>query len=271
MIRFSIITINYNNAIGLEKTIQSVISQNYSALEYILIDGNSSDGSKEILKKYESTVNHIVSEKDKGIYDAQNKGIKIATGDFLVFLNSGDCFTNNNVLKNVAESIANKNIKIAYGNTQLINRDGNITSLVPPDELNLNFWYMNTLNHQAVFAHQSLFNEIGNFSINFRYASDFEFLFKAFKKHPSHFFHMDFFVCNYDNSGITSNKEIEDLIISERIKILKSNTSFFEYIKMRNYYFKSISNKKKISFLMRHNWILKYSLKPIRELFRKNN
>jgi glycosyltransferase involved in cell wall biosynthesis len=88
--RLSIITINLNNASGLQKTFDSIFSQDFTAIEYIVIDGQSEDGSQELIKQYAGKINYCISEKDTGIYNAMNKGISKATGDYLLFLNSGD-------------------------------------------------------------------------------------------------------------------------------------------------------------------------------------
>ena len=97
--KYSIITVNYNNKEGLRKTIESVISQTFRDFEYIVIDGGSSDGSAELLKEYSDKITYWVSEPDKGIYNGMNKGIAKATGDYLNFMNSGDCFYDQQVLK----------------------------------------------------------------------------------------------------------------------------------------------------------------------------
>src|ERR1700757_1115246 len=100
MPKLSIITINFNDQLGLSKTIKSVISQTISDFEFIIIDGASSDKSLDIIKHYADKISFWVSEKDNGIYDAQNKGIAKATGDYLLFLNSGDCFYNEHIVEN---------------------------------------------------------------------------------------------------------------------------------------------------------------------------
>lgn len=100
--KYSIITVNYNNKEGLRNTIESVIHQTYRDFEFIVIDGGSTDGSAEVLKEYDSQITYWVSEKDKGIYNAMNKGIAKATGDYLNFMNSGDCFYDEGVLGRVA-------------------------------------------------------------------------------------------------------------------------------------------------------------------------
>ena len=99
--KYSIITVNYNNKEGLRKTIESVVRQTYRDFEFIVIDGGSTDGSTDILKEYDEQINYWVSEKDSGIYNAMNKGIKKSIGDYLIFMNSGDCFYQNDVLETV--------------------------------------------------------------------------------------------------------------------------------------------------------------------------
>jgi glycosyltransferase involved in cell wall biosynthesis len=112
--RFSIITINYNNALGLIKTIESVKIQLFNDFEFIIIDGNSSDNSKEVIKENLNSISYWVSENDNGVYHAMNKGLKIAKGEYCIFLNSGDYFYNSNVLFQVTDSILNNSV-LVYG------------------------------------------------------------------------------------------------------------------------------------------------------------
>ena len=99
--KYSIITINYNNADGLRRTIESVVSQTYADYEYLIIDGGSTDGSVNAIKEYEDKISYWVSEKDGGIYNAMNKGVKVAHGEYLIFMDSGDVFYNDRVLENI--------------------------------------------------------------------------------------------------------------------------------------------------------------------------
>lgn len=110
--RFSIITVNYNNCDGLNKTILSVINQNYKDYEFIVIDGGSTDGSVDIIKLHESYITYWISEKDDGIYQAMNKGIRQAKGEYLNFMNSGDTFFDADVLNNVEKELSNYDIVI---------------------------------------------------------------------------------------------------------------------------------------------------------------
>lgn len=111
---FSIVTINYNDKVGIEKTIKSVINQTYKDVEYIVIDGGSTDGSVDVIKLYENHIDYWVSEKDKGVYNAMNKGIAQIHGDYVIFMNSGDCFHSNTVLEEVCKQIDDNDI--IFGN-----------------------------------------------------------------------------------------------------------------------------------------------------------
>ncbi len=115
--KVSIVTVVYNDAKGLEKTIKSVINQTYKNVEFIIIDGGSTDGTVEIIKKYEDYIDYWVSEEDKGIYDAMNKGIKAATGTWINFMNAGDVFVDCEVLSSI-DFLAYQNLYLIYGKKQ---------------------------------------------------------------------------------------------------------------------------------------------------------
>ena len=110
MAKYSIITINYNNAEGLRRTIKSVVSQTFVDYEYVIIDGGSTDGSVDVIKEYENKISYWVSEKDGGIYNAMNKGVKVAHGEYLIFMNSGDIFYSDSVLSDVRHHIQDEDI-----------------------------------------------------------------------------------------------------------------------------------------------------------------
>lgn len=271
MPKVSIITINYNDGSGLLKTIQSVVSQNMIDYEFIIIDGGSSDNSTEVIKKYSDKINYWVSEKDKGIYDAQNKGISKASGDYLIFLNSGDCFFDSTVLTKFSDFANSSHKKVIYGNSNVIDVDGKTRILYPPQKLDLNFWFSNTLNHQAVFTHNSFFKKYGNFSTDYRFASDFEHLFKMFVKESAEFAYFNQVVCNYDNTGLTSKDEYHKLIILERKQILKQYLGNSEYNRIRRIYLNSLTFKRRCIEIIRENNFLRITLKPFYKLYKNFN
>ena len=155
--KFSIITVNYNNRERLKATIQSVVSQTFRDFEFIVIDGGSTDGSADVLKEYSDQITYWVSEPDKGIYNAMNKGIAKATGDYLNFMNSGDCFFAADVLQRVAN--------YGYDADFIVGRDYHYSqqkqqghaSLQPPRTTMMHF-FMATLDHQSSFIRRELFD-----------------------------------------------------------------------------------------------------------------
>ena len=156
--KYSIITVNYNNCEGLRKTIESVINQSYKDFEFIIIDGESTDGSVEIIKQYEPYITYWKSEKDKGIYNAMNKGICKACGEYLNFMNSGDCFYNNDVLKIVVDS--NLDADMIIGKDYWYNpKTGKDFATILPLKLDMFTFYKGSLPHQSTFFKRALFRE----------------------------------------------------------------------------------------------------------------
>lgn len=209
----SIITINYNNVKGLEKTIESVINQTFIDYEYIVIDANSTDGSKEIIEKYADKITYWVSEPDKGIYNGMNKGIGLAKGEYCLFLNSGDRLINTNVLLHIFKM--NYSQDIVYFD---IKTDKGIIKY--PRKLNFNLFFTGTICHQATLIKLSLFEEMGNYNEEIKIVADWEFFCKAillnkeFKKGKE-------ILSYYDLTGISSDKNIIVDIIKEREIVLK--------------------------------------------------
>jgi len=153
---FSIITVNYNNKEGLRKTIESVIHQTYRDFEYIVIDGGSTDGSAEVLKEYDKDIDYWVSEPDKGIYNAMNKGIAQAHGDYLNFMNSGDCFYDKNVLENLSRKGLSSDIIVGRDyHFKESTQQGFATIL--PSRVSMITFVHNTLPHQSTFFKRELF------------------------------------------------------------------------------------------------------------------
>lgn len=265
----SVITINFNNKIGLNKTIESVLNQSFKNFEFIIIDGASTDGSVDIINQYKSHINHCVSELDKGIYDAQNKGILLAKGQFCLFLNSGDTFSGENVLEQFANEPFLENFNLFYGQSNLINENGKIEILSPPANISQQFWYRNTLNHQAVFFKKSLFDTLGLFDLNLKLAADFEFLLRAYSFEKQSFKALNFIVCNYDNTGISAQKKNYETVIKERNIALKKHFEKAELSKMKSAFLQSLTTKNRFLFIISENESLKTLFKPIFYLYNK--
>ena len=141
--KFSVITVCYNAAATIEDTLQSVITQTYHHIEYILIDGQSTDGTLDIIRRYQSRMAKVVSEPDKGLYDAMNKGLRLATGDYVCFLNAGDCFHEDDTLQQMVHRLHEAGLQelpdVIYGETQLVDSEGHFVRMrrmQTPEKLN---------------------------------------------------------------------------------------------------------------------------------------
>lgn len=175
--KISIITISYNSVSTIERTIESVVSQDYSNKEYIVIDGFSTDGTQNIVKKYESLIDVFISEKDNGRSDAFNKGIRLATGDIIVLLNSDD-YMLPKVLKSV--SLQYDGITDIYcGNMILWNKDTDLKCRIIPSLRFPKLPFFCRPNHQGLFITKEIYNELGYYDVNLNYAMDLDFLMRA--------------------------------------------------------------------------------------------
>ena len=170
----TIITVVYNGVQNLEETILSVINQTYDNIEFIIIDGASTDGTINIIKKYEEKIHYWISEKDTGIFDAMNKGILKSKGDYINFMNSGDFFTNIDLINDIAKILNEEEIDFLYGHQNIA--DGNYSKINIKN--NIQFTYL-TLCHQVIFAEKNCF-ENNMFDLKYRWMCDYKWLLECF-------------------------------------------------------------------------------------------
>lgn len=156
--KLSVITINYNNAEGLAKTMDSVFRQRFSDFEYIVIDGGSTDGSKDLIVNNQDKIAYWCSEKDSGIYNAMNKGIREASGEYLLFLNSGDFLHDFAVLEDIHPFLSGEDI--VYGDLLFVHGDGKEDLFVYPDVLSFEYFLERSLGHPAAFIKRALFGGV---------------------------------------------------------------------------------------------------------------
>lgn len=181
----SIITVCLNSVKELEDTILSVINQTYHNVEYIIIDGGSTDGTLDIINKYKKDISYWVSEKDNGIYDAMNKGISFAKGDIINFLNAGDLYYDNKILELVSEAYLTNGLPdLIYGLSYCYSLDAGINYFSGGKIKDSVLWKGMAICHQSIFFKKDLFNILGNFDINFKASADYEWLLK-FKRNIS--------------------------------------------------------------------------------------
>ena len=215
--RLSIITINYNNSAGLQKTIDSVVSQSFRDFEWIVIDGGSTDGSRELLEQYGEHISYWVSEPDKGIYNAMNKGVKVAKGEYLLFLNSGDCLCDVDVIADFHALKASEDI--IAGN---ITVGGSIYNVrFSPDESEISYQYMcdSTILHPASFIKKELFDKYGGYDESLKIVSDWKFFFVCLIQYSCSYRKWERFISDFDTNGISENPESCTLIDSERERV----------------------------------------------------
>jgi glycosyltransferase involved in cell wall biosynthesis len=204
-IKLSIITINYNNRDGLRKTIESVVGQTFRDFEYIIIDGGSTDGSVEVIKEYANRIDYWVSEKDKGIYNAMNKGAMAAHGEYLQFLNSGDVLCDKDVLRNVFQNPMNANI--VCGNTIFDNK----ARLDAPVEVTMEYFLRGSLPHPSSLIKRVLF-ESHSYDERYKISGDWEFFMHHLVLRNVTYQQIKCDIALFDTTGIssTTNREKHD-------------------------------------------------------------
>lgn len=248
--KLSIITITYNNAEGLRRTIQSVQAQTFRDFEHIIVDGGSTDGSVEIIRQYAdneairpenskadnlaSSPNHLItsspitwiSEKDRGVYDAQNKGIRLAHGEYCYFLNAGDTFCNEHVLELIFKPLTfnlsplTSTPDILYGNEIIVDGNGKRVGIARgvknPTFVDL---YNSCMKHQASFIRRSLFDKYGMYDADMRICSDFDWFFRVIAFHDDVTLqYKDVNIAYFENTGLSYHSP--ELCTHERQQIL---------------------------------------------------
>lgn len=217
--KFSIITVTYNAGAVLEDTIQSVITQTYRNVEYIIVDGGSKDHTLDIINRYREHIHTLVSEPDKGLYDAMNKGIRLATGDYLCFLNAGDELHEDDTLQLMVHSITGTELPdVLYGETAIVDEEGHflrMRRLSAPEDLNWKSFKDGMLVcHQAFFPRRELAEP---YDLRYRFSADFDWCIRIMKKARTlHNTHLT--IIDYLDEGMTTQNRKASL--KERFRIM---------------------------------------------------
>lgn len=220
----SIITINRNNAAGLEKTMRSVAAQIGGDFEYVIIDGASTDGSVEVIRSFEASFGERlkwISEPDKGIYNAMNKGIGMATGDYLQFLNSGDSLVSDDITKRMTEALKSKGYpSILYGNMLKDMPGGKAMRdrCFAGREISFLGFYTGSLNHSSAYIRRELFNRYGMYDEGFKIVSDWKWFLQAIILGGEKPVYVDMDVTLFDMNGISEKNKALDK--TERRRVL---------------------------------------------------
>lgn len=220
----SIVTINRNNAIGLEKTMCSVANQTFKEFEYIVIDGASTDGSVKVIKNMELEFAHLrwVSEPDSGIYNAMNKGIRMASGNYIQILNSGDCLAADDVTERMLATLEKEgNPSILYGNMVKCFPDGHqmVDKCFAGQEITMLGMYAGTLNHDPTYIRRDLFEKYGYYDEGLKIVSDWKWFLQAIILGGEMPHYVDLKVTLFDMTGVSETNK--DLDKEERKKVLE--------------------------------------------------
>jgi glycosyltransferase involved in cell wall biosynthesis len=271
--KLSVITINYNNCDGLRKTIESVVNQTCTDFEYIIIDGGSTDGSVDLIKEYAGRIDYWVSERDRGCYHAMNKGAKIAQGEYVIFMNSGDSFYTNDVIdafvkENPTEDVLCGDMFLSLGCVNYV-----------PTELTFRYFYEGNLPHQACFIKTSLQKKYP-YNENLKIVSDYEFFLRililengTFRKINKIISYFDFNGISSENTGLhlREREAVQQAMFPSRIlEDYRLNTTLdfrklFYWIERTNFhkpiYIINVLLIKFVSFFTGAKWIKEFGVK----------
>ena len=196
--KFSIITINYNNCEGLRRTIESVVNQTCRDFEYIIIDGGSTDGSVDVIKQYANQIDYWVSEQDKGIYNAMNKGVVVAKGEYCLFMNSGDCLYNKSVIGDVLSQGLDADVvcgDICFERNNICPNTESVT---------MRTFYKGTLYHQASFISTKMLKQTP-YDEKLKSAADWKWLVQTLIFGEASYRHMPVVIAYFEGGGISEN------------------------------------------------------------------
>lgn len=237
----SVITVSFNNIGTIAETISSVLAQTYPNIEYIIIDGASTDGTINLIKSYGNRIHRFLSEPDNGIYDAINKGIRLATGDIIGILNSDDFFYNNCVIEKVAQAFDAYDADAVYGDIQFVKPENTskIVRYYSSKKFNINMFKIGFMPaHPSFYARKALFEKLGYYKTDYKIAADFELLarFLYVNKVKSKYLEMPF--VSMRTGGVSNSSILSKLILNKEIaRACKENGIRTNYFNIYSKYF----------------------------------
>ena len=228
-LKISIITVSLNSVSFIEKAIKSLRFQTYPNIEHIVIDGGSTDGTLDIIKKYIDGIEYFISEPDSGIYNAMNKGISASTGDIVFFLNSDDYFADDRVLEDVVfVFLKNPDIDIVFGN-QIFDYGKKMMVKKQSFEVNRKQLARMTIQHQTLFARKIVFQQTKGFSEEYKVVADYDWILNVFLVYKCRFHYLDREVSVMSTQGKSWTTNFE----KERIKVMKKYFNNYEILRFR--------------------------------------
>ncbi len=261
MIRFTIITCTWNAAEVVERTLESVLSQSWAQIEHVIIDGASKDNTLQLVEAYrkrnaEEETEHdivVVSEPDHGLYDAMNKGLKYANGDYVVFLNAGDVFPNENTLENISNDVNERSDGklpgVLYGDTNIVDNEGTLLHprrLAPPENLTWrSFKHGMLVCHQAFYARTDI-AKAEPYNLRYRFSADVDWCIRVMKRAEKlnlPLLRLPEVVANYLDGGMTNKNHRASLI--ERFKVMRHHYGLFTTLAMHAWFvFRAMKGKR---------------------------
>ena len=260
----SVITINKNNVAGLTRTINSVINQIYKEFEYIVIDGKSTDGSFEILVKYSDSINVWKSEFDTGIFNAMNKGTSLASGKYLLFINSGDTlFSKDTLIQLINEIKQFPSSDLISGDLQVIQNNGIINHFYSPEDVDLKFMINNFLSHPSTLISRDFFNRLGGFDESFKIVGDFAFFYLAIQK--ARYSKVNLIVSTHFMDGVSNsplysiNHQRERILAIRKftpkifLDLVEDHLTYKKYYKLLDITMDAINNIRRLMWISQKN------------------
>ncbi len=241
--KISIITVSFNSEKTIKDTIESVLNQKYENIEYIIVDGASKDNTLNIISNYENKISKLISEKDAGIYDAINKGIRLSTGKIIGILNSDDIFYDEMVLKKINDHFnENPFCEAIIGDVQFINSKGNLVRRYSSKKWNVNKFKWGFMPpHPSFYCKKELYDKFGYYSTKFKIASDFELLIRFLKVNSVKFMYMPIIVAKMNLGGISTSGISSTILLNKEIYLsCKINQIKTNYFKIYSKYFLKI-------------------------------
>jgi len=249
MPELSIITVNLNNVKGLQRTMDSIFQQTFTEYEYIIMDGGSTDGSKELIEKNAGKLSYWAREKDKGIYNAMNNGIGHVKGEYILFINSGDELIDKNSLSNAVSDLTGEDI--IYGNVVFVKPDNSTYNSGFPAKLTFDFFVNYTLAHPATFIKTSLIKAMGGYDESLQICADWKFFMEAVFKRNVSYKMVNKIIAKFYLDGTSSHESNASLICAEREAVLQKE--FPALLEMYN----ELKDLRKL----KNNWLVRSSIK----------
>lgn len=228
MVRLAIITICYNDRAGLERTFASVLAQGVPDIEYIVVDGGSTDGSVDVIRAHAQHLAHWVSEPDGGIYQAMNKGWQLASAPFVLFMNAGDEFAGPEVLQYCLQQLTEK-VDVLYGDALLGNGNAVYGTKAHPRRMHSAWLMKESVAHQSQFIRRTMLQQTGGYDLRFPIAADYALFARLFWKEHAQVMHAGCTVCTFHTTGLSSDPARKQQAAQERKSIQQAFAPFFWY------------------------------------------